>query len=289
MKRERIIKDAERELIASGYSTVLAEKMHTCADVFAEKRGRKFIIKIVYNIDSVTKDEARDLHKLSQFLNAEPIVLASVSKRNKLKHNVTYRRFAIRCVSPDVFPEIASDNMSLLAEKSVGIKARIDRSKLHNLRKINNLAIEDLAQRSKLSKVTLYLHEREDRYAAIGTISRLEQILNGSIRSENVIENKKINLRANELAKTGMQALHLSKAPFDIVAKDKNYYEISLDANIRTLVKRAALFKELKEKFENNYPFFINERSSKIEGVRTIKKKELMQVSSEDELLSLIG
>jgi predicted transcriptional regulator len=151
------------------------------------------------------------------------------------------------------------------------------------------MKMEELARRSKLSKTTLYKHERSNDYAAIGTIYRLETVLNGSIKSEDVLKSRRISIRFNELAGTGMQALHLDKAPFDIVAKKKNYYEISLDANIRTLVKRAALFKEIKEAFENNYPFFINERGGKIEGVPAIKKKELMRAGSEEDLLNLVG
>jgi predicted transcriptional regulator len=185
--------------------------------------------------------------------------------------------------------ELEYNPFRLLASKSVGVKTKLDGSKLRSLRKANDMKMEELARRSKLSKTTLYKHERSNDYAAIGTIYRLETVLNGSIKSEDVLKSRRISIRFNELAGTGMQALHLDKAPFDIVAKKKNYYEISLDANIRTLVKRAALFKEIKEAFENNYPFFINERGGKIEGVPAIKKKELMRAGSEEDLLNLVG
>ncbi len=289
MKRGRVIKEAEQELNASGYSTVLAKNMHTCADVFAERKGQKFIIKIVHNIDSITRHEAQNLCKLSQFLDAEPLVLASVSKDRKLKRNVSYNRFSIRCISPEMLQELEYSPFKLLASKSVGIKTKLDGSKLRSLRKANDMKMEELARRSRLSKTTLYKHERSNDYAAIGTIYRLEAVLNGSIKSEDILKSKKMSIRVNELAGTGMPALHLDKAPFDIVAKKKNYYEISLDANIRTLFKRAALFKEIREAFENNYPFFINERGGKIEGVSAIRKKDLMKASSEEELLNLIG
>lgn len=288
MKRGRVISEAEHELNASGYSTVLAKNMHTCADVFAERKGQKFIIKVVYNIDSITRQEAQNLYKLSKFLDAEPLVLASVSKNEKLKRNVNYDRFSIRCISPEMLPELDYGLFRLLASKSVGVKAKLDGSKLRNLRKVSGMRMDELASRSMLSKTTLYKHERGNDYASIRTISRLETVLNGSIKSEEVSENKKISIRASELAGTGMLSLNLDKAPFDIVAKKKNYYEISLDANIRTLVKRAALFKEIRETFEGNYPFFINERGGTIDGVPAIKKKDLMQAGSEDELLDLV-
>lgn len=288
MKRERIIKEAERELSTSGYSTVLASNMHTCVDVFAEKKGRKFIIKVIYNIDSLTRKEAENIYKLSQFLDAEPLVLASVSKNDRLKDNVNYRRFAIRCISPEMLLNLDSNTLSLLASKAVGVKAKLDSSKLHKLRKISNMKIVELAKESSLSKATLYKHERSDEYATIGTIARLESVLNGSIRSEDALESGRVSFHANKLAKTGLMALHLDKAPFDIVAKKRNYYEISLDANIRTLIKRAALFKAIRETFENNYPFFISKKGRKIDGILVVRKEDLLKAGSEEELLSIV-
>jgi predicted transcriptional regulator len=288
MKRDRIITETEKELNANGYSTVLASNMHTCADVFAERLGRKFVIKIVYNIDSVTRKEAESLSKLSEFLDAEPLILASFSKNAKLRPNINYRRFSITCISPETLPELSLSVPSLFASKSVGIKAKIDSSKLQRLRKTSDLRIAELAQKSRLSKATLYKHESNDVYAAIDTITRLENVLNGSIKSESVFENKKVKLHSNELARTGVRSLRLENAPFDIVAKKKNYYEISLDANIRTLIKRAALFKAIRDTFESNYPFFINKKGGKIKGIVVLKKEDLMKAASEEDLLNLV-
>ncbi len=290
MKRAGIIKEAERELSSGGYATVLAGNMHTFADVFAERMGRKFIIKAVYNIDSVTRKEAEALSKLSQFMGAEPLVLGRVSKSNKLKNNVSYYRFSIRCISPDSLPALASGNPDLIASKSVGLKVKIDESRLRELRKIGNKRLADLAKEAKISRSTLYKHERHSSYAAIGTVSRLERILNGSIRSESeLLEIRKVTLDSIELESTGMQALRLHSAPFDIVAKKKNYYEISLDANSRTLAKRAAFFSAIRETFDNNYPFFLSSRKhGKIEGVPVVEKKEMRIIDSEEELLDLV-
>jgi len=289
MKRERIIKKAAQELSSEGYSTVLASNMHTCADVFAERKGNKFIIKIVYNIDSVARKEAEALLKLSQFMDAKPILLGSISQNSKLKEDVNYQRFSLRCISPEMLPNIASNELALFASKSVGVKVKVDSRKLQTLIKASGMAVAELVRLTGLSCATIHKHERTDAYAAAHTVARLEKILNGSIRAEDLLQNDRTSYRTNELARTGMKALHLEKAPFDIVTKSKNYYEIGLDANIRTLIKRAALFKAIRETFECNYPFFISEKKSgKIKGVPAIRKKDLMQVHSEEELLDLV-
>ena len=74
-----------------------------------------------------------------------------------------------------------------------------------------------------------------------------------------------------------------------MVAKEKNYYEISLDANSRTLAKRAMFFSAIRETFDNNYPFFLSSRKhGRIEGVPVVGKKELRVIDSEEELLNRI-
>ncbi len=289
MKRERTVREAERELNSGGYATVLASNMHTCADVFAQRKGQKFVIKIVYNIDSVTRKEADALSKLAQFLDAEPVIVGSTSKAGELKDGINYQRFLIRCVSPEMLPRLDSMEISLLASKSVGIKVMVNGERLRNLRKTNNMKISDLAETARLSRSTLYKHEKSGGYAAISTVAKIERVLSGPIRLETAPESRKLRLQENELARTGMISMHAELAPFDIVAKKKNYYEISLDANVRTLIKRALLYKSIRETFESNYPFFISKnRSGRIRGVPVIKKKELMKAASEDQLLDMV-
>jgi len=288
MKRERIIKESEEELSASGYSTVLTGNMHSCADLFAQGKGSKFIIKIVYNIDSVSRKEALDLYKMSRFLDAEPIILGEVSKNGRLKSNVVYSRFSVMCMSHETLAQVPSYKTNYIASKTFGVKTRINGPQLKSLRKLSDMTVTDLAKRTGISKYTLYKHEKTDDYASLHTVERIEAVLHESIKAEGHLESKRGELLTSKLASTGIHAITLDNAPFDIIAKSKNYYEISLDANIRTLIKRAGLFKLIKESFENNYPFFIGDGRKSLEGIPVIRKKELASLGSEEELLELV-
>lgn len=290
MKRERIIKEAEHELSSSGYATVLASNMHTFADVFAEGRGGKYIIKAVRNIDSVTRKEARALSRLSQFVGAEPLVVGLMSKNNRLKNNINYYRFSIRCITPEMLSSLSADEPDYIASKSVGVKVMVDGSKLRRLREMSNTNVSELARKARLSRSTLYKHEQRVNYAAIGTVQKLEKILDESILyAEKESQSNRLALRPKEFARTGMQSLQLNSGPFDIVAKNRNYYEISLDANTRTLIKRAALFKAIRETFESNYPFFLSaKRKGKLRGVPVLGENEVQRVESEEQLLDLV-
>jgi putative transcriptional regulator len=289
MKRGGTAKTAEHELRGSGFATVLASNMHTFADIFAQGREGKYIIKAVHNIDSVTRKEAVALSKLSQFMGAEPLVVGEVSKNNKLKLGVSYYRFSIRCVSPEMLSNLSDSATSPLASKSVGLKAMVDGTKLRRLRKMSGSNAPDLARRAKISISTLYKHERSSNYAAMTTVTRLEKILGDSVRTESQQYYRRTVFKTGTLEGTGMQALKLNTAPFDIVAKDKNLFEISLDANSRTLAKRATFFSAIRETFENNYPFFLSSRKKgRVLGVPVVGKEEISRVHSEDDLLDLV-
>lgn len=290
MKRERILKATERELEAGGFATVLASNMHTCADVIAARGPHKFIIKVTRNIDSVTRREADALGKLAGFLDAEPIIVGSVAGNQKLKENVSRYRFDVRCVSPGTLPALMRGEARLLASKAFGVKAPIDSTRLRKLRKINNMRVSDLAKKTGLSESTLYKHEEGPKYAAINTVLRIERVLKGRVLTDSD-EPRDVAVRSlsAQFAKTGMMALKLNIAPFDILAKNKNYFEISLDANFRTLAKRATFFSAIRETFDSNYPFFMSDKKTgKAFGIPVVNKKALSKASSEEELLDLV-
>lgn len=290
MKKESIAKNAERELNANGYATVLASNMHTCADMIAARGSQKFIIKIARNIDSVTRKEANDLFKLAKFLDAEPIILGSAAGSKALKENVSSYRFDVRCISSSTLQSLLHGEVKLFASRSFGVKATIDNAKLRNLRKVSDLRISDLAKRTGLSESTLYKHEESTHYAAVSTVLRIEKVLNGRIGAGGDMPRGTQRQSKVELfGRTGLQALELRSAPFDIVAKERNYFEISFDANFRTLAKRAAFFSAIRETFENNYPFFLAKNAKgRIKGIPVLNKSELSGVRSEDELLNLV-
>ncbi len=290
MKKAELIKKAESELSGNGFATVLAGNMHTLVDVLAERRGRKLMIKAVTNIDSVTQDEANELERLAWFLHAEPIVLGVCSKGGALRNNTSYNRFSLRCVSLSMLSMIASNRPGFVASKSLGSKVAVDSEKLARLRKLMGMGLSELSRKVSVSESMLYRHEHGCTYASSTTVTRLEGILHGSIRQDaDSGASNAPKLHPARLANTRMQTLKLHFAPFDMVAKSKNYYEVSFDANERTLLKRAELFSAIRETFENNYPFFMSDRrSGKIKDVPVLNRRELMSSRSESELLDLI-
>lgn len=285
MKKDEIVRQVAEALENDGYSLVLIQNMHTCMDILAKKLGRKYIIKVVYNIDSATRKEADALSKIASFIDAEPIIVGSVSKSSALAEGVDYSRFSIRCVSLDSLGGLTSDLPTLTASRSVGVKVEVDAARLRNLRKISNLTRSGLSKSARISEDTIYIHEKEGGFASVETVRRIEAVLHGGIKAEQRAPPQEKRIGTTKLANTGMRAVRLDSAPFDIIAKSTNYYEISGDANVRTMIKRAEVFKAIHESF-GDYPFFLSSRmSGKLRGVPVISKKQLKKIKSEHDLL----
>ena len=290
MKKSELVKKAAGELSSGGFATVFAGNMHTLVDVLAERRGRKLAIKAVTNIDSVTQEEAKELEKLARFLGAEPIILGVCSKNGVLNGSASYNRFSLKCIPIDMLPKIASNRPGLVASKSLGLKVAIDGAKLSRLIKLMDIGVPELSRKVNVSKSMLYKHEHGYLYASSTIVAKLESTLHGSIRPEEEPQQEaKQCLRQSRFANMKMQTLRLRFAPFNMVAKSRNLYEVSFDANERTMVKRAELFSAIHDTFDNNYPFFVSEKKSgRVRGVPVVRRRELMMQESESGLLDLL-
>lgn len=289
MKKEHLVKKLTKELEDSGYSLVIADKIRSCVDIFARKLNKKFTIKVIYNIDSAKRRETTALQKVATFLDAKPIIVGDTSKNGVLSKRVVYNRFSIACIRPDSLEHIETES-AYVASKSVGIKAMIDAAQMQYLRRLNDLTINKLAKAAKISPATVYKHERGNAYASLENIEKLENVLNSSIKSNDKDESShSTDIASKHFANTKMKSITINNAPFDIIARNKNYYEISYETNSRTTTKRAELFHSINETFEDNYPFFVSDyRNGKVKGVPIISKRTLNKMKSEEELLNYL-
>lgn len=291
MKKDKVLRKVIRNLESSDYSIVTVRNMHSCMDILAKKLESMLAIKVVYNIDAMTKEEAEALGKVGEFFNAEPVIVGSVSKSKELAEDIVYTRFSTTCISEESIDIVSEAKTSYMASKAFGVKVAIDSTRMRHLMKLNNLSAGTLARIIGVSKDTVYRHENSfvNNYASLKVAKKMEKVLNGKITTSSRQRKSSRSNKTKTLANTKLGAVEFSNAPFDLAAKGINHYEISYDANPRTMAKRAALFKELQDTFEGNYPFFVsNSRNGEVKGIPVISGKTLAKADSESELLSLL-
>jgi len=291
MTKKEIVKQVKEAIEKNGYLQVAIEGVHSAVDLIAEKKDKKLLIKVVENIDSVSRDVALELCKLADFIGAQPLIIGERSKNVVLSEDLIYKRFSVSCISAKGFEYLLDGLPQPIAAKGIGAKVRIDGTKLKEIRRINNISAEELAKKIKISKSSIYRYEHNYAYVSLEVANRINNFFKSKLDAEK--EEIESNIYSNNemwLARTNVRALSVKRLPFNIIAKGKtNYYEIASEGDIRTLVKRAVVLKEIMETFKNNYSFFVIESDKKeIMNLPVIKKDKLYNISSEAELLDII-
>ncbi len=292
MDRENLVKKVAKILESYSYESVVIGNMHASFDILARNKTHTVVVKAVCNIDTVDRKMAQDLKDIAAFMDAQPIVVGIESKGKKLSKDTMYSRFSIDCICADSFEHVLDGVNLSVASKYVGAKAEIDKDRLRSLRMLNELSVEGLAKSMSVSKNTIYKLEKFGGYASLETIDKTEKLLGESIRtsySSKEVRRYKLAGREFRIGCTGIEAVFLSRSPFNIIGKQKNRYEIGTPSNPRTMKKKAVIFKKISQSFDSNYPFFISEKKDgKYEGVRVLSKKKLSKIQSESELVSEI-
>ncbi len=290
MERKKLLKSTKEVLEKNEYLYVALAGIRSCIDFIAEKKEKKFAIKVVKNIDALGKEEIRELYKVAKFINAEPVVIGETSRNGILKRNVTYKRSLVDCITIDGLENRMNEIEQPIAAKSVGAKMYIDSTKFRNIRKLSNMTAEELAKILGVSKGTIYRYERGDAYTSVAVLEKLNRLFGNEFAFGNRSVGETIRVERDLLGKAKLESIRIRRMPFGMIAKGKiNYYEVSFEADIRTLAKRAKILESIKETFDNNYPFFAMSRDvDRFFGLPVINLRMLREIGSESELLSVV-
>ncbi len=287
MQKQELARKIARALSETGFSVAEASGVRSCVDVIAQRKNSKVVIKAVSNIDAVSAGEASMLKRIAYFISGTPIIVGVSSQNGLLRKGISYFRFAIRCVSASEISAITDTSMPYLASKSVGVKVLIDGSKLRALRRISGLTLAELAKLAGVSASTIYKREKGSAFVSLSTAKKLEAVFGESLVVAAQVQQSS-SYRGKKLGSSSVVAIGLDNEPFGMIARQRNYYPIGFESDLRTMQKKALFFNRIKEAFDDSIPFFVASKERSIEGIKVIERSKLNSISSEDELLELV-
>ena len=292
MKREQHIGEGIASMEGYGFSVVHIGRLRSCFDVLAEKKNRILMLKFVKNIDSMEEDESAALKKLGAFFGAEVMVVGSIRKGHAMEDEVQFTRRGLPCISISSLESVAGGRRMATAERSVRVKYKIDRNLLKRLRKLSGLSIRALAMATGISKDSVYRYERGDSYATYRNLGILESFFGEKLLDDrNDPYGRSTQAYSRSFKRFGAQFVEIEAAPFSIVGKGRFRYEAGVQANSRTMKKRADLYGRIAEVLGGDYPFFMTTgkgQPDRIYGIPAVSKLELDKIEDEGELISLI-
>lgn len=289
----------------AGYSVIDCRGLQSCFDLIA-KRGRLLFIKVISNVDGLTRRASLELQNAASCTSAIPLVVGDHTKSSKLLDGVVYERYGARIVNIETLREVIYEKPPMVYSVRGNYCIRIDSSLMVKLRKKLDLTQEELARRLGVSKQTVHRYEFSGRISR-SVAERLMRFLDEDIfipekvfvepkESEHLLQNEDagyggsfLKLRVlSKFRELGFRA-ELTHAPFDIVASDSDSKRIltAVSDDPRRLNIRLALIERVCD-LVGGYGMCVSNRGSGYD-VPVIRPRKLWRVHDPEELFALLN
>lgn len=285
-------------------------------DVAARKGETLLLCKVLFNIDGLNEETAREMKYLAEYLGGSAIVLGAKTRDQMLEDSVVYMRYDILALSVQTLHDYFIENIPpLVSAAPGGLYVSIEGDLLKKSRTDQSMSLGTLATMVGVSRRTISKYEEEGMDASIDVVLQLEDIFGvelarpinilktcGSRKPRKKAESETENqtrastllpedLILNTISMLGYDVLPTTQAPFRAISRDKSSVILTGVSEFNTtVIKRAHLMSSISCVTETQSVFIINGHSKikSVENTVLIEKKELDKISDSQELLDFI-
>jgi len=285
-------------------------------DVAARKDETLLLCKVLFNIDGLNEETAREMKYLAEYLGGSAIVVGAKTRDQMLEDSVVYMRYDILALSVQTLYDYFIENVPpLVSAAPGGLYVSIEGDILKKARMGQSMSLGTLASMVGVSRRTISKYEEEGMDASIDVVLQLEDIFGVELaRPINILKScgsrkprKKAESRTetqekpytllpedlilNTISMLGYDVLHTAQAPFKAISRDESSVILTGVSEFNTtVVKRAHLMSSISCVTETQSVFIINGHSKikSVENTVMIEKKELDKISDSQELLTFI-
>lgn len=278
-------------LISGGFDTF--DYPRGCFDL-AARRDRFLLLKILTNVDSFQRAQAKDMKLLSEFLDSSCFVLGQRTRKEKLRDSVVYERFGIPAMTPDTFTSVIEGNYPEKFRTRGGFFGRIDHMELREQRRKKDMTQTELAERLGISQKSISEYESGKKRVLLDMIEALEELLCEDIREginpfeikPKIEREKKGNEVCRRLTDLGFEAGSVKRAPAKFLAKEDSTILSKVIGSSKKMgeIDSLAGFSEISA----TEAFVITDKKTGIEEVPPVRMEELEEIESSKELIKLI-
>lgn len=307
--RETLIEDLREALAKTGF--FLSDRhgeRGLCFDFVARRDAQLLIIKVLQNVDALSKATADELKVIAWTLKGAPVVIGERSGTGPLEEGVTYTRFDVPILSRNTFLEFFEDGVPpFIYSAPGGLYVRLDADALKRLREERTLSLGSLAEMAGVSRRTIQMY-LEGMSASIDVAARLEEVLGEplvlpvdpfalireaeqALRSPVVLEAFEREL-FQRLQRLGYDVLPTVRSPFDAFTQhDEKTLLTGVESPDTNLEKKAAIVSNIGRVVERDAVLFVERRSIRvtIQGLPVIAREELKKVRDRDAVEDLIA
>lgn len=285
-------------------------------DVAARKDETLLLCKVLFNIDGLNEETAREMKYLAEYLGGSAIVVGAKTRDQMLEDSVVYMRYDILALNVQTLYDYFIENVPpLVSAAPGGLYVSIEGDILKKARMGQSMSLGTLAAMVGVSRRTISKYEEEGMDASIDVVIQLEDIFGVELAKPiNILKScgsrkprKKAEARTeahekpcmslpedlilNTISMLGYDVLPTTQAPFKAISRDKSSVILTGVSEFNTtVVKRAHLMSSISYVTETESVFIINGHSKikSVENTVMIEKKELDRISDSQELLTFI-
>ncbi len=310
--RNQLIENVCAQLEDAGFDlSSSCDVRPSCFDLVARRGDQLVLIKILNNVDALTKEDAHALQMVAQFFNAVPLVIGTKTRRGTLEPEAVYKRYGVPTISPVSLQKlIAERNLPKEYVQRGGKFVAIDGSKLREIRVDRNLTQQELADCVHVSARAILAYERDEMDVSSEVAEKLERVLETDLiipvdilreRAQTKLNQGTIGVSVSDLERRvnefferlGMSVLWTDRAPFHVAAKEEGPPLMSGVGSLRSwaLKKRVEIIKSVSKVTEANAVLIVEEGKSEecISDVPVIRQLELDDIEKPRELKRIIA
>lgn len=180
--RDRSIQHVQDLLERAGFFVSDAHGVRPSSfDLAARRDSLLLLIKVLKNIDTLSREESARLIELGQLFPAAVLIVGQSSGSSDLEPGVVYTRYDLPIVRIETLRELVEKGVPpFLMSAPGGIFVRIDGTRLRALREERNLSLGALASIAGVSRHSIQLYE-EGAGAEVIVVQRVERFLGEAI------------------------------------------------------------------------------------------------------------
>lgn len=281
-----------------------------CFDFIARKEELIMLIKLLFNIDSITPSMAFDMKNIAGSLSGCPLIIGKKTRAGEMEDDVVYVRYGINSITPSTLENFLIHNiMPCIISARGGYYLSINGEKLREIRLRKAFSIGMLAERAGISRRMVLKYERNEANPTIEIAEKLFKILDRDFSKEidvfsqhfayaddefDIIEDFLTNYKKKiieKLSEFNLKVKAVKRAPFDAIALtlEDEKFTTRAEEKPRLSQEEARFFREVIETTLINGFFVFKERKGEeLEGIPIIGEREINKMHSHKELVELI-
>ncbi|SFM50093.1 transcriptional regulator [Methanolobus profundi] len=279
-------------------------------DLAARKGETLLFCKVLFNIDGLNEETAREMKSLARYLGGTAILIGAKTRDQMLEDSVVYMRYDIPAVNVEtLYDYFVEEVPPLVSAAPGGLYVSIDGDVLKEARKRTAMSLGALATELGVSRRTISKYEEGGMDASIDVVLQLEELLDVAlaksidilrcfekkakveIQKETPIEAQPDDGILGMLYALGYQVMSTSQAPFKAISKDTSDTLLTgVSTYSSAMIKRADLMSSISCVTRTKSVFIINGqiKSETVENTVLIEKSELDKLAGTEELAELI-